>query len=123
VGLLGGLDDVELFERTGVGRDVNRHRYSGAEIERALAGEVARAQLGLVTIRASHPAFEGAFSFRTTGEDSLQLVWKRDGARAVLDARFTVDAPAFRITLTGDGDSVTIGTVTELAAIAARPAA
>lgn len=121
VGLLGGLDDGELFERTGVGRDVNRHRYSAAEIEQALAGELARAQLGLVAIRSSHSAFEGTFSFRTTSEDSLQLIWELDGARAVLDARFTVDAPAFRITLTERGETRTIRTVAGLCSMAPSP--
>ena len=39
VGLLGGLDDVALFERTGQGRDVNRHAYTPAELDAAFASD------------------------------------------------------------------------------------
>ena len=32
VGLLAGRNDMELLRRTGVGRDVNRHHYTAAEV-------------------------------------------------------------------------------------------
>jgi sucrose phosphorylase len=34
VGLLGGRNDVELLQRTGVGRDINRHRFTPDEVTR-----------------------------------------------------------------------------------------
>ena len=37
VGLLAGHNDMELLDRTGVGRDINRHHYGRAEIEAELA--------------------------------------------------------------------------------------
>ena len=35
VGLLAGTNDMELLAATGVGRDVNRHRYTDAEVDAA----------------------------------------------------------------------------------------
>ena len=37
VGLLAGTNDMALLARTGVGRDINRHCYTQAEIDEALA--------------------------------------------------------------------------------------
>ncbi|PJJ72864.1 sucrose phosphorylase [Diaminobutyricimonas aerilata] len=86
VGLLAGLDDVELFRRTGQGRDVNRHVYTRDEIDAALAGEVPRALLDLVRLRSAHPAFEGAFSVRAVSATELELAWTAGEHHAVLHA-------------------------------------
>ncbi|MET1062647.1 MAG: sucrose phosphorylase, partial [Aeromicrobium sp.] len=59
VGLFAGTNDVELLERTGVGRDVNRHHYTSDEIEHDLSRPAVRAQLGALRVRTAHPAFEG----------------------------------------------------------------
>jgi sucrose phosphorylase len=59
VGLLAGSNDMELLARSNVGRDVNRHRYTGDEIEQELQQPVVRALLRLIRFRNSHPAFEG----------------------------------------------------------------
>ena len=40
VGCSAGANDMELLARTGVGRDVNRHHYTAAEIDGALATSV-----------------------------------------------------------------------------------
>jgi sucrose phosphorylase len=61
VGLLGGRNDMDLLGRTGVGRDINRHRYTPSEVEDALTTRLGRAQLAALRWRNSHPAFEGAF--------------------------------------------------------------
>ena len=42
VGLLAGTNDMELLAATGVGRDVNRHRYTEAEVAAALDRPVVR---------------------------------------------------------------------------------
>lgn len=77
VGLLVGENDMELLRRTNVGRDVNRHYFTRAEVEAALRRDVVRAQVALLRLRGSHPAFDG--TCEVTGADGeLALTW-RDG--------------------------------------------
>lgn len=104
VGLLGGRDDVELFARTGAGRDVNRHRYTPEEIDAALDGPVARALLSLVRIRSTHTAFDGDFRYRVLADDRIELVWAMAGTEARLEV-IVGDEPRFTIELR-DGASV-----------------
>lgn len=98
IGLLGGLDDRELFARTSQGRDVNRRRYTGEELRTALRQPVARGQLALAALR-QHAVFDGEFSWSTREESCLSLAWTSDEHEARLDVRF--DRPAFEITLDG----------------------
>lgn len=74
VGLLNGMDDKELFENTGQGRDVNRHHYTPQEIENALTQPVTQAIIALARLR-KHPAFEGSFSWEISGQSSMNLGW------------------------------------------------
>lgn len=78
VGLLAGGNDMDLLAATGVGRDVNRHRYTPLEVADALARPVVRAQLTALRLRAEHPAFAG------------EHTWHVDGTRATL--RWTAGA-------------------------------
>jgi hypothetical protein len=68
VGLLAGSNDMELLERTGVGRDVNRHYYTEAELRQALDRPVVQALTRLIRFRNAHPAFDGEFSASGQGE-------------------------------------------------------
>ncbi|HET9887765.1 MAG TPA: sucrose phosphorylase, partial [bacterium] len=61
VGLLAGRNDMELLRRSGEGRDINRHYYSRAEIEKDLTRPVVRSLMDLVRFRSTHPAFSGEF--------------------------------------------------------------
>jgi sucrose phosphorylase len=106
VGLLAGTDDVDLFRRSGQGRDVNRHVYSDAEFAAAVEGEVARAILGLVRLRAGHPAFDGSFTHTVDGQ-RLTLRWTAAGASASLVADFGQTGTALVITL-AEGDGTTV---------------
>ncbi|MDN4613356.1 alpha-amylase family glycosyl hydrolase [Leifsonia sp. F6_8S_P_1B] len=116
VGLLGGLDDVELFRRTGQGRDVNRHVYTPEELEAALTSEVTRAQLALVRLRSTNPAFGGRFGFRSLAEAAVELEWRLGDERASLTVSFA-PAPAFRIDIDGPAGSFSLDTVASLAAL------
>ena len=96
VGLLAGGNDMDLLERTGVGRDVNRHHYTPAEVDEAMGRPVVRAQLDALRLRAEHPAFEGAFSWAVDGSRA-ELVWAAGPDRVALvldvaDATFEVTA-------------------------------
>lgn len=82
VGLLAGGNDVDLLERTGVGRDINRHYYTREEVEAALATPVVRQLCSLIRLRNEHPAFNGAFSVGDTRPDHVRMEWRK-GPHAV----------------------------------------
>jgi sucrose phosphorylase len=88
VGLLAGCNDVELLERTGVGRDINRHYYERAEIEAALDSSVVQGLIVLIQLRNSHPAFNGRFELRTSSEETLEMAWDDGADIAVLSVDF-----------------------------------
>jgi sucrose phosphorylase len=103
VGLLAGTNDLDLLRRTGVGRDVNRHYYTRAELQQALEGPVARVLLTLLRLRNAHPAFAGTFRVDDVGSDGLALVWETAAASARLD----VDLTSMRATVICSGNGVT----------------
>jgi sucrose phosphorylase len=76
VGLLAGANDVTLLTRTRVGRDINRHYYTRAEIDDALQRPVVAQLLELIRLRSSHPAFLGAFEALKSADDALDLLWR-----------------------------------------------
>jgi sucrose phosphorylase len=76
VGLLGGNNDMELLARTGVGRDINRHYYTAAEIEAALRRPLVQKQMELIRLRNTHPAFGGEFRVEAPTESRIELQWK-----------------------------------------------
>ena len=75
VGLLAGTNDVDLLAQTGVGRDVNRHYYSPAEIDTALAQPVVQRLLALLRWRATEPAFDGAFELLDSAPHVIAVRW------------------------------------------------
>jgi len=75
VGLLAGSNDVDLLERTGVGRDVNRHYYTAAEVDAALARPVVQRLLTLLRWRATEPAFDGSFELLDSAAHMLAVRW------------------------------------------------
>jgi sucrose phosphorylase len=114
VGLLGGLDDRELFERTGQGREVNRHVFTPEEFSAALSGPVTPALLGLVRLRTLHPAFGGRFSWSSPSPSSLHLSWDDGDDRAALVVDLRDDVP-WRIHLShGAGRQTTVSTAAGL---------
>ena len=76
VGLLAGENDMALLQHTGVGRDINRHHYSRAEIDLALDKPVVRSLIALIRARNTHPAFGGQFRIEAdAAEARLTLSW------------------------------------------------
>jgi sucrose phosphorylase len=96
VGLLAGHNDLALLERTGVGRDINRHRYSRAEIDTALERPVVQELLKLIALRNTHPAFNGEFTLEDSPKDMLVLAWRHAGAALKLTVRLAPQ-PSFEI--------------------------
>ncbi len=88
VGLLAGENDVTMLRRTGVGRDINRHRYSLEEIERSLVRPVVRSLLELIRLRNEHPAFQGRFSVLPSDDACLAMRWDHGADWAELSVSF-----------------------------------
>lgn len=84
VGLLAGVNDMDLVDRTGVGRDINRHYYSREEIHEALRRPVVMHLMQLIRLRNSEPAFDGTFSMPACERDELVLRWDNEDAHAQL---------------------------------------
>jgi len=87
VGLLAGTNDLDLVRRTGVGRDINRHHYTRAEVQERLEAPVVRALLDLIRFRNAHPAFAGTFQVYDSETGSLAMEWRSgsDWARLEVD--------------------------------------
>jgi sucrose phosphorylase len=96
VGLLAGVNDMDLLARTGTGRDINRHRYDPAEIEQALERPVTRTLFGLLRHRRTHAAFGGDFTLAGDGAQ-LRMSWTAGEHRAELtvDCRERTAVAAF----------------------------
>ena len=99
VGLLAGSNDLDLLRRTGVGRDINRHYYTPAELNDQLQRPVVRSLFDLIRFRNTHPAFAGDFHLLPCDDQSIQIEWRRDAewARLSVDLENDVgDDCAFR---------------------------
>jgi sucrose phosphorylase len=86
VGLLAGANDLDLLARTGVGRDINRHRYGPRELISELERPVVTRQLAMLRWRVDHPAFDGpcTIGVPTAGDHVLELTrTSTDGAHSV----------------------------------------
>ena len=100
VGLLAGTNDMELLARTGVGRDVNRHHYTAAELDEALTHPAVHAQLTALRLRREHPAFLGTFTWEHEGSRGT-MRWAFGTTRAEL--RFDVATGEFEVRTAQDG--------------------
>ena len=75
VGLLAGTNDMELLAATGVGRDVNRHHYSAAEVHEALDRPVVQRLVELLRWRSTEPAFDGDFELLDSDDHVFAVRW------------------------------------------------
>ena len=101
VGLLAGENDMELLVRNGVGRDINRHYYTRAEIDTALARPVVQALLALIRFRNAHPAFSGEFEIEPSSDQALTLKWTNGNEWARLSADLSRPAATLEFTAKG----------------------
>jgi sucrose phosphorylase len=87
VGLLAGHNDMDLLARSGVGRDINRHHYSRAEVQTELQRPVVRELVRLIKLRNTAPAFQGSFKLNDSAAGVLDMAWQHGehGARLVVD--------------------------------------
>jgi sucrose phosphorylase len=75
VGLLAGCNDMDLLALTGIGRDINRHRYEAGKIEEQLQRPVVQNLIALIRLRNEHAAFGGTFSLLPSDDASLAMRW------------------------------------------------
>ena len=91
---------MELLACSGIGRDVNRHYYTPADINADLNRPVVQALCRLIRFRNTHPAFRGTLRF-SGGASRIVMTWARGEHEAVLDADLA--AGTAEVTWTGDG--------------------
>ncbi len=89
VGLLGGMNDMKLLARTGVGRDINRHRFTSGEVVAALERPMVQRLIDLIRLRNAHPAFNGLCAFDSPRPELLNIVWTLDVHRISLSIDFS----------------------------------
>ena len=103
VGLLAGGNDLDLLRRTGVGREINRHYYTEAELGRELQRPVVQALLALLQIRNTHPAFSGSFQVASSPADALVLEWTHGVEFARLDVNLADMSASLTCSAAGSG--------------------
>lgn len=96
VGLFAGENDMELLEKTNVGRDINRHYYTKAEISALINKPFHQKFKELMLLRNNHPAFNGAFNLVETATNILHIKWENKGDWAAL----YIDLAAMRLEIT-----------------------
>jgi sucrose phosphorylase len=89
VGLLAGKNDVEAVNRTGEGREINRHNYSEEEVGQEVQRTVVKKLIELIQFRNTHPAFNGVFQVIESDNTSLNLSWHNHGDFATLTIDLT----------------------------------
>lgn len=91
VGLLAGRNDQAAAEKTGDGREINRHNYSLDEVEGELQRSVVQRLLRLIRFRNEYDAFDGAFHVLESDESVLGLSWERGRSKCELIVDFKHD--------------------------------
>jgi len=114
VGLFNGMDDKELFEKTGNGREVNRHHFTAEEIQTALQSDVTRAILGLARLR-KHEVFSGTFGWQKLSGNSMRLGWSQGASELSLEFEFEGGQSRFSLSLKDAEGERTFSSASELA--------
>jgi sucrose phosphorylase len=103
VGALAGGNDLDLLQRTGTGRDINRHNYTRAEIREKTQRPVVRSLLALCSWRNTLPAFDGDIDVQLDG--SVLTLVRRGVHDPTASAKAVVDLATGRTTLSWQGPS------------------
>ena len=98
VGLLAGENDIELLEKTKLGRNINRHNYTIEEIREDIKKPVVQRLLNLMEFRNSYPAFNGEFHLLKSKDTELSIEWTHK--KHIATARINVKTYEIKITYT-----------------------
>ena len=67
---------MELLVRSGVGRDINRHYYTPAEVRAALEKPLVQRLIEIIRLRNAHPAFDGEPKVESTAAHAIAITWR-----------------------------------------------
>lgn len=76
VGLLAGMNDVDLMESSGELRDINRKFYTLDEVDSEIQRPVVQRLLKLMRFRTNYPAFQGRFELHYSNDSSVAMAWR-----------------------------------------------
>lgn len=85
VGLFAGRNAVELAQDAD-SREINRRRYSAAQVHEAMRRPVVRALIRLIHFRNRHPAFQGTFSLPSAPDGEIAIAWHNGDDSVTLTA-------------------------------------
>lgn len=102
VGMFAGENDMELLEKTNVGRDINRHYYTKQEVIDHLKRPVIINLMAIMNIRNTHPAFCGEFNLIDTADHILHIKWIHNSDSASL----FIDLDKMEMKITSSTDSI-----------------
>ncbi|MDM8533787.1 sucrose phosphorylase [Clostridiaceae bacterium HSG29] len=87
VGLMAGKNDIELLEKTKMGRNINRHFYSLNEIENEIERPVIQSLLKLMKFRNEFKVFDGEMEIvDSNSKNELIVKWTNGEQYAILEA-------------------------------------
>lgn len=78
IGFLAGKNDIDLLEKTGIGRDINRHNYEIGEVAKEVERDIVKRVFELCRLRNNHPAFSGKFKIINIDKGKLHLKWQNN---------------------------------------------
>ncbi|AIQ22089.1 sucrose phosphorylase [Paenibacillus sp. FSL H7-0737] len=92
VGLLAGVNDIELLEKTKEGRNINRHYYTQDEVDAEVKRPVVQKLFNILKFRNSNPAFDGDIQIEQLDENNVVITWKNLLNEAKLEANLLTKA-------------------------------
>ncbi|MFK7785315.1 MAG: sucrose phosphorylase [Crocinitomicaceae bacterium] len=84
-GLLALENDMDLLEKTKVGRDINRSYLDFEDMDRLIEKPIVQQLLHLIKFRNTHPSFNGKFYMMKGEEGHLNMRWKNNSDWSELD--------------------------------------
>lgn len=96
VGALAGKNDIELVEKTQMGRNINRHNYTLDEIAEDVKRPVVQRLFELMKFRNECTAFDGSYELLPSPDHIVHIRWHKGQSSAELYA--DVAAKTYQIT-------------------------
>lgn len=98
VGLLAGENDVENVDKTGEGREINRHNFSESEVDEAVQKPIVQRLLKLIRFRNQYPAFDGIFSLGKCQQLQVEMKWQKENYECSLNINLDTYKSVIRYT-------------------------